>query len=185
MTWRLHNTNPKPRLVISMNSPRVIFSFLFLLLVSCASQNGHLAVPLYGEFCGPGHPNLDHIPLDQQSAAFEDLEPKDDIDRACKVHDECFAAKGYFDPDCDRSMVSTLKELNLEEIECRHVAADIIGVFHLTPIVDNKPTNVISRMMERLLGSADAGARLALRPVTWFFGYPEEDQLCNTINQNS
>lgn len=53
-------------------------------------------LPIYGNYCGPGHTS-------------DDLEPIDFLDKQCKIHDECYAKNGYFNCDCDQALVDTLE----------------------------------------------------------------------------
>ncbi len=52
-----------------------------------------VSVPLHGNWCGPGHGSGN---------------PIDKIDKACKVHDECYDNRGYFDCKCDQELVLAL-----------------------------------------------------------------------------
>jgi hypothetical protein len=49
-----------------------------------------LSLPVYGNWCGPGHGGGT---------------PVDDLDRACMRHDECYGRKGYFDCGCDAQLI--------------------------------------------------------------------------------
>lgn len=55
-----------------------------------ASGTEQLGIPVYGNWCGPGHSGGT---------------PVDDLDRACMDHDECYGQKGYFDCGCDGQLV--------------------------------------------------------------------------------
>ncbi len=50
-------------------------------------------LPVYGNWCGPGHGSG---------------EPIDDVDRACMEHDKCYGRKGYFDCGCDAQLLEDL-----------------------------------------------------------------------------
>ena len=52
-----------------------------------------LSLPVYGNWCGPGHGSGT---------------PIDAIDAACKRHDQCYDRKGYFDCQCDAKLISEL-----------------------------------------------------------------------------
>jgi hypothetical protein len=54
------------------------------------------SLPIYGNWCGPGHGSGRAI---------------DDVDGACKQHDECYDRRGYLDCDCDRNLLSNLDRL--------------------------------------------------------------------------
>ncbi|MCI2266249.1 hypothetical protein, partial [Sediminivirga luteola] len=43
-------------------------------------------IPVWGNWCGPGHGGGT---------------PRDTLDRLCMEHDNCYAARGYFDCECD------------------------------------------------------------------------------------
>lgn len=52
-----------------------------------------LGLPIYGNWCGPGHGGGT---------------PVDDLDRACMQHDECYGRKGYFDCGCDKKLIQNI-----------------------------------------------------------------------------
>ncbi len=58
---------------------------------------GEEGFPVYGNWCGPGHPPAGQHP-----------EPVDEVDAACMRHDKCYAAKGYFSCDCDNQLMLDL-----------------------------------------------------------------------------
>ena len=47
-------------------------------------------LPVYGNWCGPGHGGGT---------------PIDDLDRACMMHDLCYDKKGYFNCECDTKLI--------------------------------------------------------------------------------
>ena len=49
-----------------------------------------VAIPVYGNWCGPGHGGGAEI---------------DDIDEACHIHDNCYDARGYFNCACDGELL--------------------------------------------------------------------------------
>jgi hypothetical protein len=52
-------------------------------------------LPIYGNWCGPGH-----------GGGF----PIDDLDRACMKHDYCYGREGYFDCTCDVQLIQNIKQ---------------------------------------------------------------------------
>ena len=52
-----------------------------------------IKLPIYGNWCGPGHGGGD---------------PIDVIDTACRKHDLCYARRGYFDCSCDRALIADI-----------------------------------------------------------------------------
>ena len=52
-----------------------------------------IRIPVHGNWCGPGHTGGDVC---------------DALDAACKAHDECYRARGYFDCDCDKQLYDRL-----------------------------------------------------------------------------
>ncbi len=72
--------------------------FLFLVIVSGCSA------PLYGNFCGPGHPADDGVFNDPNAITSA----VDWLDRICFQHDVCYLDKGYADCSCDQTMLSEI-----------------------------------------------------------------------------
>jgi len=78
--------------------PAALVPVLSALLLSAGEVQAFKCLPLYGNWCGPGHPS---------SAA---LPPVDAFDAACMRHDLCTAGPG---PDtlCDRAFVGELHQV--------------------------------------------------------------------------
>ena len=57
-----------------------------------------LSLPIYGNYCGPGHG-------DPTGAT----PPIDAVDAACRAHDRCYASRGYFDCQCDRNLIASMR----------------------------------------------------------------------------
>jgi endonuclease G len=55
-----------------------------------------ISIPVYGNWCGPGHGGGIAI---------------DDVDAACMRHDQCYGAKGYFDVTCDAALIAEMAKL--------------------------------------------------------------------------
>eukprot|EP00275_Glaucocystis_incrassata_P001445 EC122972.1.p1 GENE.EC122972.1~~EC122972.1.p1 ORF type:complete len:125 (+),score=21.58 EC122972.1:144-518(+) len=62
-----------------------------------------LQFALHGKYCGPGHGDPNY-----------DVEPIDDLDALCKIHDECYdKSRGgfYLDCGCDMRFINGINEL--------------------------------------------------------------------------
>jgi len=79
----------------------VVILIFPLLLSSCAIFTDKQTAgkfPLYGNWCGPDHPKKGTNPT-----------AIDKTDLACKHHDQCYEANGYFNKSCDASLIIELK----------------------------------------------------------------------------
>jgi hypothetical protein len=56
---------------------------------------GGSGLPIYGNYCGPGYGDPTGL-----------TPPVDAVDAACRAHDMCYDAKGYFDCTCDRALIA-------------------------------------------------------------------------------
>jgi hypothetical protein len=67
----------------------------------------------YGEFCGPGRPDLGGGTADEQFRRMRQIRPRDAIDAACRDHDLCVmrANNDVLDVECSRRMRRALTEL--------------------------------------------------------------------------
>ncbi|TDM02423.1 hypothetical protein [Macrococcus carouselicus] len=54
-------------------------------------QNRSISLPIWGNWCGPGHGGGT---------------PKDKLDSLCKSHDLCYGKKGYFACSCDKNLIN-------------------------------------------------------------------------------
>lgn len=54
-------------------------------------------LPIYGNYCGPG--------FGDPTGATP---PIDAVDAACRTHDLCYAARGYFNCGCDRALITAM-----------------------------------------------------------------------------
>ncbi len=77
--------------------------------VAAAQDNSWIDIPIYGNWCGPNHP-------ENMSRAAP---PVDALDAACMRHDQCTAARGRFDCGCDIGL--------LQELRATHWPNPVIG----------------------------------------------------------
>jgi Phospholipase A2 len=56
----------------------------------------HVKLPIYGNWCGPGHGGG---------------APIDIVDGTCMIHDHCYADRGYFDCECDAELIQRLEAI--------------------------------------------------------------------------
>jgi hypothetical protein len=60
-----------------------------------------LSLPIYGNFCGPGHGDMSNDPIDA-------------VDAVCKAHDSCYDSRGYFNCSCDRELIASMPRAILD-----------------------------------------------------------------------
>ena len=80
---------------------------ILLILISACSNIKIPEVPIYGNYCGPGYPK-------SQNTAGD---PIDDLDKSCKIHDECYAKMGYFNKNCDLELIQDLKNSKIDTVK--------------------------------------------------------------------
>ena len=120
---QLKNLSKKPNY---KNMKKILISIALLsVFSSCATfdnqeTKGHF--PAYGNWCGPKHPKENTNP-----------NPIDRTDLACKHHDVCYDSKGYFNAECDNSLVAELKSF-VPENEVESIARKtVISYFRRSP----------------------------------------------------
>lgn len=62
-----------------------------------SSSPSELKLPVYGTWCGPGHGGG---------------RPIDAVDESCMEHDRCYGNRGYFDCQCDASLIQRLEAIS-------------------------------------------------------------------------
>lgn len=72
-----------------------------------ARNLGGSGLPIHGNFCGPNIPTTTSRTLSGQIAELEAILPIDDIDKACKAHDICYANQGFGAAFCDTALINT------------------------------------------------------------------------------
>jgi len=82
----------------SVKKPRRLLIILCLFSISCTQLSPKF--PIYGNWCGPGHPGGNNYPM-----------PIDIIDDACRGHDLCYRQHGFFERKCDTEFVQNLREI--------------------------------------------------------------------------
>lgn len=73
-----------------------------------------VSVPVYGNWCGPGHGSGT---------------PVDAVDDACKRHDACYSKNGYFNCTCDAKLLSDLGPAAAQSGAAGRLAATAIGAY--------------------------------------------------------
>lgn len=94
-------------------------------------------VPMYGKFCGPGHPSDDNFHKEYIKGLKElyggNMDP---LDAACMFHDKCYEDKGNHDAACDGELVDRLDDIIEDpdsDPEIRAFARGIRLYFSRTP----------------------------------------------------
>ncbi len=54
--------------------------------------------PVYGNYCGPGTPDYNGVPVDR-------------LDTACQAHDKCYREKGDWNCECDENLIASVKSM--------------------------------------------------------------------------
>ncbi len=100
-----------------------------ILMIGCKSSdiesNARKAItfPKYGNYCGYDYPQ------GQQPG----ISPIDEVDTACKNHDECYTQKGQFNSVCDTTLIAELKNLTPKTEPERLARKLIISYFRNSP----------------------------------------------------
>lgn len=78
-------------------------------------QSGSEPIWKYGNFCGKGHPSIDpRLTPSAQIAQLQRIQPIDDVDRACQLHDICYTAASGPTGICDRVLTYNLHSIEKE-----------------------------------------------------------------------
>jgi hypothetical protein len=107
----------------------LIFSIVTLGLSACAtpgtdsSSAGEFQV--YGNWCGPGHPKPGTKPT-----------PINQVDNACRAHDQCYAFHGYLNRQCDEQLMSALQSIQTSDPLEDAARQGIIVYFENSPKLD-------------------------------------------------
>jgi hypothetical protein len=80
---------------------------------------------VYGNWCGPGHPKPGTKPT-----------PINQVDSACRAHDQCYGFHGYLNRGCDDQLMSTLRSIQTSDPLEDAARRAIIVYFENSPKVD-------------------------------------------------
>lgn len=78
-------------------------------------------IEYYGNWCGPLHGSG---------------QPIDAVDRACCLHDQCYADRGYLDCSCDRDLIGAMQRARTNPYvspEGRYKASQAADFFRVSP----------------------------------------------------
>jgi hypothetical protein len=131
------------------------------------------AFPAHGNWCGPSHPKAGTDPV-----------VVDDIDQACKSHDECYGKYGYFTEGCDHTLLRELdtivrhkgRDLTREQ---RLAIAEIRSAFGLiTPgTIAITPLEFVKVGTRSVLHNAKC---FSLIPFFWFGQFKAVEAECSS-----
>ena len=93
-----------------------------------AAQSAPVALPVYGNWCGPGHPAT--------LAQAMTLGPVDRLDAACRNHDLCAWRRGGFDCGCDLAFLDELRRLRFDTPEQAYTARAMGDAVSMMPCRD-------------------------------------------------
>jgi len=125
---------------------RTIALVLVIFLSACATGIAPEApvsgLPIYGTYCGPGHPatpadiaaidNGDERNLATVAFLENQLTPLDFIDAACRDHDVCYVKTWMQNPACDTQFLVKLAPIIARGPPvCRLLAMSLVGPFYL------------------------------------------------------
>lgn len=83
---------------------------------------------VYGNFCGPGYPDSGKSDPAEDLVYLAQIEPKDLIDKACKIHDMCYSLYPNNHKECDiffvRNMDSIKGNMYLDRCNRIHSAVN-------------------------------------------------------------
>lgn len=71
-------------------------------------------VPMWGNWCGPGH-----------GGGIA----RDRLDSLCRTHDRCYGSKGYFACSCDRALVSGISKNSSKMKSKERAMASVVSVY--------------------------------------------------------
>lgn len=158
-----------------------------LLLTGCApSALERPVVTEYGEFCGPGRPDLGGGTADEQIQRMRQIRPRDAIDAICRDHDLCVmrANNDVLDVECSRRMRRALTELtssgNPLTPRC-HALAGNFQAFFMVPDGQPPATDLERRMAQpvHLLDQALNGLNtVPLMLPRLISGWPDRFEPC-------
>lgn len=146
--------------------------WLCLLLFGCANTPRDRTVtgtlPVYGNWCGPGHPRNGGNPL-----------PIDAVDGACRKHDNCYAQKKYFACECDNDLLLDLAKIKNDKWKGRkQVSGDeyfefenstvraIRAYFAATACSPSRPADVVAAVPLKTVTALDVGTDTTARATT-------------------
>ncbi len=111
--------------------------FLALFSLGAAAQmSSPVTMPVYGNWCGPGHPE------NPMSAG----PPIDQLDSACFRHDMCTAARGILNCGCDIGFLSELRNTRWANPLIAYRARAVYDAMAMTPCSDPAGTVTKQRM---------------------------------------
>lgn len=87
-----------------------------------------LSIPVYGNWCGPGHPKRGNPP------------PIDAVDASCRRHDRCYSKRGYSNCRCDRNLIGGMPAAirRTPSLKGKAAGAAIAAFFTVWPCVCRK-----------------------------------------------
>lgn len=149
---------------------RILLSIcLSFLLFGCANKSRDQSttgtLPVYGNWCGPGHPRNGVNPP-----------PVDAVDTACRKHDNCYAQKKYFACECDNNLLIDLAKIKNDKWKGREqISGDeyfefenatvraIRTYFAATACAPSHATDVIASVPLKTVTALDVGTDAVAR----------------------
>lgn len=142
---------------------------LCIFLIGCASSPRDPSttgtLPVYGNWCGPGHPRNGSNPS-----------PIDAIDAACRKHDNCYAQKKYFACECDNDLLVDLAKIKNDKWKGRkQVSGDeyfefenstvraIRTYFAATACSPSHPADIVAAVPIKTVTALDVGTDAVAR----------------------
>lgn len=94
---------------------------------SAQAQTMSMAMPMHGNWCGPGHPS---------NGFRASLRPIDPLDAACMEHDLCYIRAGAMNCGCDVQLMNRLKATRYPNGHLYTVARAMYDALGMSPCSD-------------------------------------------------
>ncbi len=104
---------------------------LLMLLVAAPAAARAMSLPMYGNWCGPGHPRDAHAAR---------LAPIDGLDAACMAHDLCTAQVGRQHCGCDIRFMNRVRDLRYPTADRQAIARAMYDALAMIPCDDPMDT---------------------------------------------
>lgn len=130
-----NNATTRPCGIVYTMKRIVVGLLLIFLIAGCGAKseftvakNGYAQ---YGNFCGPGYPDSGFTNPDDDLKFLAEIEPYDLIDKACKIHDMCYAEHPESHENCDYQLLKNLESIykKMPVGRCREVVLTIGNTF--------------------------------------------------------
>ena len=139
------------------NTGLLLVLCLYFAIAGCVTTRNTDEPWSYGNFCGPGWPDIESTSTQDRIDKLTAIQSADDIDEMCKEHDICYVSRGRNDVQCDKDLRRNMLAMQFEpahKSRCMKVRNQVLYAFSCFQSTGHRPSSWVTAVFTVPAGMA-------------------------------